>query len=196
MKKEVEAKFLDVDHNDLRQKLRMLGADQVTPMFLMRRVMMDFPDRRLNANKAFVRVRQEYNRVTMAFKQIEDLKIDGVNEAETEVGTFNEAVDFCRALGLVVLSRQESKREIWQKGSAEIVLDEWPWLKPYAEIEAPTKDLVYATANTLSLDIQAAVYGDIMSAYRAQYPGTDPAFLISDLPLVRFEDSNPPDLKH
>lgn len=47
MKPEIEAKFLNVDHDALRAKLQGLGAECVQPMRITKRKNYDFPDGRL-----------------------------------------------------------------------------------------------------------------------------------------------------
>ncbi len=73
-----------------------------------------------------------------------------------------------------------------ETGGAEIVLDEWPWIEPYIEIEAPSKNTVRAAASLLGFDMNQAVYGDVMVAYRSQYPHLGENDTVGNLPEVRF----------
>jgi adenylate cyclase class 2 len=92
---------------------------------------------------------------------------------------------------------QETKREIWHLGDAEVVIDEWPWITPFIEIEAPSEDAVKAAAGQLDLDWKDAAFGDIMTAYYAEYPhlGTTPQDMVYNLPIVRLGDPMPDMLK-
>ena len=134
MKTEYEAKFLNIEIDTMRQKLQEVGAVLENPMRLMRRVTIDTDD--LKKKDAFVRVRDEGDRVTMTYKQFDSLSIDGAKEYEIVVGDFDEAVALLAAAGLPHGSFQESKRETWKFDTVEIMIDEWPWLKPYVEIES------------------------------------------------------------
>ena len=99
------------------------------------------------------------------------------------------------AIGLQVKSSQESRREAWQLGSAEIVLDEWPWLDPYIEIEATDEATVRRVAGELGFDWTAAVFGDVMAAYRAQYPHLSRSGTVGTIEVVKFGDPLPDLLK-
>src|SRR6266568_4360930 len=171
MQTEIEVKFLAVDHDAVRARLTTLGAMLEQPMRLMRRVVLDFPDGRLEKTAdGFVRVRDEGHQTVLTYKQFAaDLAIDSAKEIETTVGDFAATIKLLEAIGLQVKSEQESKRENWRLGDCEIVLDEWPWLKPYLEIEGPTEVAVRAAAEKLGLDWQEKVTGSVTVAYRAEY---------------------------
>jgi adenylate cyclase class 2 len=99
------------------------------------------------------------------------------------------------ATGLKFRSFQETRRETWQLGEVEIVLDEWPWLDPYMEIEGPTEADLKEVAEKLGLDWNEVVYGDVMAAYRAQYPHLKLHETVGDLAEVRFNAPLPDFLK-
>ena len=62
---------------------------------------------------------------------------------------FDDAILFLKGCGLKVKARQETKREIWKLGGVEICIDTWPWLPTFIEIEGPTEESVWETANKL-----------------------------------------------
>ncbi|MDB5189069.1 MAG: uncharacterized protein JWL82_26 [Parcubacteria group bacterium] len=194
MKPEIEVKFLAVDHDDMRKKLQKLGAKCTAPMRLMKRVILDFPDRRLQKGEhnSFVRVRDEGDKITLTFKQFKSRTVDGAYETETIVKSFDDTVNIFTSIGLEVVSFQESKRETWAYGDYEIVLDEWPWLEPYIEIEGESEDGLRSIAVELGLHWVDAVFGGVMRAYRVQYPNTEPHEAIGNMAEVRF-GAPPPD---
>lgn len=145
----------------------------------------------MKQNNAFVRVRDEGNKVTMTYKQFDAASVDGAKEYEVTVGDFDETVKLLSASGLEPGSLQESRREVWLLDGVEIVLDEWPWLNPYIEIEGQSEKAVVAAAAKLGFSWDDAIFGDVMAAYRAQYPGTAEEDRIGDLPIVRFGDPRP-----
>ena len=73
----------------------------------------------------------------------------------------------------------------------EIVLDEWPWLKPYIEIEGESEAELRTVAVQLGLDWSGAVFGDVMVAYRAQYPYLTEKQTVGRVAEVRFGDPLP-----
>lgn len=189
MKTEYEAKFLHIDIDAIRQKLRDAGAMLEEPMRLMRRVTIETDD--LKKKNAFVRVRDEGHRVTITYKQFDALSVDGAKEHEVIVNDFDEAVALLGAAGLEHRSFQESKRETWRHGAVEVVIDEWPWLAPYIEVESISETEVKAFSEKLGLDWDTAAFGDVMVAYRAQYPHLAEKDTIATIPKAKFGDPLP-----
>lgn len=185
MNTEIEVKVLHVDHEAVRTKLHELGATCEKPMRLMRRVTFDSPA--MKAKNGWARVRDEGDRVTMSYKQTDSLDIDGTKEIETTVGDFDAAVAIFKQLEIDGGSFQESKRESWRLGEAQIELDEWPWLDPYIEVEAPSVELVHEIVTSLGFDMSKTVAGDVMAAYREQYPHLGLKDTVGNLAEVRFD---------
>lgn len=194
MKSEIEVKYLNIDHDDLRVKLKAAGGNCEQPMRLMRRVTIETVD--LIQRNAYLRIRDEGNRVTMTYKQFDELSIDGAKEIEIEVGDFEQALALLAAAGLPYQSFQESKRETWQLDGCEIVLDEWPWLNPYIEIEGESAKDIHAVSDKLGFSMENAVFGDVMVAYRAQYPHLTENETVGRLKEVKFDDPLPDMLKN
>jgi adenylate cyclase class 2 len=125
------------------------------------------------------------------------MSLTGAKEIEFNVSDYDGAVALIEAVGIKSKSVQETKREIWHMGDAEVVIDEWPWIDYFIEIEAPSETLVKETAAKLGLDWSDAAFGDIMTAYRAEYPhlGNSPRDMVYNLPVVRLGDPLPDILK-
>jgi adenylate cyclase class 2 len=191
MKTEIEAKFLDVNHDAVRRKLKEAGALCEQPMRLMRRVTFDSPV--MKQKGGWIRVRDEGHRVTMTYKQVDKLEVDGVQEIEVTVSDFDGTVAIMRESGLGGNSFQESKRETWRIDDVEIELDEWPWLKPYIELEGASEEALHDVAAKLGLKWKDAKFGDVMVAYRAQYTHLTYHDTVGNLAEVRF-DAPLPDL--
>jgi adenylate cyclase class 2 len=193
MKTEIEVKFLSLSHDEVRKRLLEIGATCVHPMRLMKRAIIDFTNHRLvqGESNAYVRVRDEGDKVTLTYKQFNSLSVDGAQEIETTVGSFEDAIAIFIAIGLEVMSFQESKRETWEYKGYEIVLDEWPWLNPYIEIEGMSEDGLKLIATELGLQWDKAAFGDVMVAYRAQYPHLKVGESVSGLKEVRFNTPAP-----
>jgi len=175
--------------------LRGAGFKCVTPMRLMRRAIIDYADRRLQVGtpNSYIRVRDEGDKVTLTYKQFASLSIDGAQEIEVVTSSFEDTIKIFTQVGLEVVSLQESKRETWKSDTCEVVLDEWPWLDPYIEIEAATETEVREVASRLGLDWSVAKFGDVMVAYRDQYPYLNETQTVGKVPKVLF-DSPLPDL--
>ena len=191
MKPEIEAKFLNVDFDDIRAKLIRLGAKCITPMRMMHRAVFDHQDDRLRSEHAWVRVRDEGDKITLTYKQTEEKSFGGAKEIELQIDNYEKALDFFVAIGMKQLSDQETMRETWRLGDAEVVLDEWPWLNPFIEIEAATKTEVQTIANNLGLAWNDAVFGSVTTAYRLQYPAITADDHISKIERIKFDEPMP-----
>lgn len=184
MKTEVEVKFLDVDFADIRARLERAGAVCKQPMRAMHRVTINTPG--MITNKAYLRVRDEGDKVTLTYKQFDSMSVDGAKEIELHVSSFEETVALLAKAGLKHSSFQETRRETWELDSVEVVLDEWPWLRPYIEIEGASEELLHACAQKLGFNWDDASFGDAMVAYRAQYPHLTESDNIGSVPEARF----------
>jgi adenylate cyclase class 2 len=187
---EIEAKFLNVDFDDVRAKLTALGAICEQPMRLMRRVIIEPDFIKERGENALLRLRDEGDKITLTWKEFRDQSLTGAFERGVTVSNFDETVEILKSAGLNYRSYQESKRETWKFGDVEIVLDEWPWINPYIEIEGPTEGSVEETAEKLGFDWKDAVFGSADVIYKIEYPHLKNRGVI-DVKEVRFETPVP-----
>lgn len=173
METELEAKWLHIDKDILRASLKQLGATLVKPERMMIRRTFDLPDDRLREIGGWARVRDEGDRITMSYKQLNDRTLQGTKEVTVTVDDFNNACAFLTAIGLTQKSFQETKRESWKLGDTEIELDTWPWIPSFIEIEAKSESELFAVAEKLGLDRSQALHGSVEPAYQAVYNVTE-----------------------
>lgn len=192
MNTEYEVKFCNVNIEEIQNKIKSLGGSLESPMRLMRRVVIDTPE--LKEKDAFLRVRDQGDKITLTYKQFQGSGVDGAKELEVTVSDFQTMVDILKAMSLNYKSFQESKRETWVLEDAEIVIDEWPWLNPYIEIEGKSEEHVKEIAGKLGFSWDDAVFGDVMGAYKNQYPNTPADFTVGNIKEVKFESSAPTEL--
>lgn len=188
MQKEIEAMFADVDHDVIREKLEKLGGICVQPMRDMRRALVQTPAMR--DLHAFLRVRDEGDKITLTYKQVNELSLHGVEEAEVEVDDFDTTVAILKASGLEPTTYQESRRETWQLNDVEVVLDEWPWIETYIEVEGKNEADVRDTASLLGLSWDKAQFGGVNTLYKEKYPKRTVRGVI-EIPQVCFGDPVP-----
>ena len=169
---EIEATFIEIPHTQMRQRLQKIGAVCRSPEYLMRTRIYDYADLRLDKNASWVRVRQEYDGVTLAYKQRASLAVDGVIEHQVKVDDFAVTCRFLEAIGLVPKAGQEIKREVWSYQTCEIVLNTWPWLPPVTEIEGPDEEAVNACITALGLSRTEAIYDTADGLYQRYYDVT------------------------
>lgn len=173
MQTEIEAKFLNVDHKQLREKLKKLGAKLEQPMRLMRRNNFDYPDDRLAEINGWIRLRDESDKVTLAYKQLNYRGIEGAREVSVIVDSFNKTRELLLAFGLRQKSYQETERASWGLDDVEIELDKWPWIKPFVELEGRNEEQLRKVAENLGLDWSLALYGSVENAYQTEYDLTE-----------------------
>jgi adenylate cyclase class 2 len=169
MQTEIEAKWLTVNSTEMRQILKDVGATLISPERLMVRRIFDYPDMRLERIGGWVRVRNEGDKITLSYKQLNDRTVHGTKEVNVVVNDFDTTCDFLEAIGLSQTSIQETKRESWKLGDTEIEIDTWPWIPTFIEIEAKSEDELFFVANRLGLSRAEALHGSVEVAYQAVY---------------------------
>lgn len=185
---EIEVKFLSIDIGDVRKRLKKAGAKLEQPMRLMHRAVMRFPNNDWKTGEdAWLRVRDEGDKITLTYKRTTEHELAGAKELEISVSDYQTSIGIMLQLGLELQSEQESKRETWTLDGTEIVIDEWPWIKPYIEVEGPTKDVIMEVSKKLGFDWDKdAVFGSIILAYKNEYPLVE-GERFAKLPKVAFD---------
>lgn len=169
MQIEIEAKFLDIDKDKIRKLLNDNGAILVHKECLMRRKNFDYPDGRLEKIGGWIRVRDEGDRVTLAYKQLVDRTIEGTREISLIVEDFDKISNLLLAIGLDNKSYQETKRERWELDGVEVTIDTWPWIPTFVELEGDSKEKLKSVAEILLLDWSKSMHGSVETAYQACY---------------------------
>lgn len=139
---EKEVKFLNIDPDLIEKKLNKIGAKRIFEILYKRKVF-DYPDYRLDKVGAWLRVRDEGDRIMLAYKQRTGIGAgkngndEGMEETEVEVGDFDKTCEILLKVGLIEKHYWENKRIRYMLDDIEFDIDFWPELKPYLEIEAP-----------------------------------------------------------
>lgn len=187
MKIEYEATFENIDKNDIRCRLKKIGAKLIYPEFLQKRDVFFLPNKKRHT---WLRVRKEKGKNTMSLKIIDGNKIEDQREICLKVGNYDNAVEFLKMIGCEWKSYQETKREIWKLEDVEISIDEWPFLEPFAEIEGKSEDKVRNICQKLDLDYKNALFCAIGYLYKRKY-GLALDQINNKTPKITFEMDNP-----
>lgn len=164
MKIEFEAKFFDVDIEQLRTKLSKCGALLTSEKKLLRRKIFDFSNK--DIHKQWIRVRDEGNKINVTLKKVANpAKIDGTYELEFGVDNFDKTCDFLTACGIIPKAYQENYRESWIYQEGLITIDTWPGLAPFVEIEANNEEQVRFMSKLLDFDFDKAYFGTVDKIY-------------------------------
>jgi adenylate cyclase class 2 len=131
MKIEYEVKILDIDFNEIKNKLEKLSAEYIWEVE-QKRYVYDFNP--INPNK-WIRLRQKWEKVELTIKEITDDSITWTREIETSVGDFETTNSILEELWYKAKAYQENKRISYKLDGVEIELDFWPKIPLYMEIE-------------------------------------------------------------
>ncbi len=174
MQTEIEAKFLNIESDKIRAKLKEIGAVLKYPERLMKRKVFDYPDERLKKEGAWVRVRDEGDgKITLSYKKLIDRTLHGTKEITLDVSDFETMCDFLQACGFDSKSYQETKREKWMLGKSEITIDTWPWIPTFVEVESETEEDVREVSKLLGFDWAKALHGSVETVYQALFDVTE-----------------------
>jgi len=179
--KEIEVKILEINPQEIDKKLIVLGAKK-TFEGLLKVKYFDTSDSIMRAKGDLVRVRQFGDeRVEVCYKtnkRIEDgFKI--CDEYSLEAKKFEDAVALFHGLGLDVTCEYEKKRTVYKMEdltgavNTEIVIDVYPKLPPFIEIETTKPENVSKLVKELGLEDHERSAESINGLLRDKYPGIE-----------------------
>lgn len=188
MQTEIEAKFIKIDKDEIRARLQDLGATLVCEERLMRRKTFDFPNKTLFKKRAYIRVRDEGDKVTTTFKCVEGEGVHGTKELEAVVSGFDDMCAIYERLGLKEKSYKETRREEWELDGVRVTIDSWPWVEPFVELEGESEAALKAVADKLNFTWDEALFGTVEVVYQEKYDVSQeeinfwPEFVFSPVP--------------
>ena len=140
---EIEVKILDINPEDVRKKLKALGA---TKFFdgEVHAIYFDTPDRQLKKAEKILRVRGAGDRVELCVKNKREKSTLFKKAEEIEVLTndFKETVALVQMLGYQQWNESKRRRECYKLGDVKFDMDHYQTMPSCIEIEAPTEELV------------------------------------------------------
>lgn len=186
---EYEATFERVDKDVVREQLRLSGAELKRPEFLQKRVVFNLPSGH-EIPGAWLRVRDEGDKVTMSLKIVDGDRIEDQKEICVTVNDFDATVHLLSLLGAQRKAFQETKRELWLLDGVEITIDEWPFLEPFVEVEGSSEEQVKSVAKKIGFDYSQALFCSTDTLYARKY-GFDEDRFNNQTELVVFDMENP-----
>lgn len=184
---EIEVVFLDINKNEIEKKLTAIGATKVRDFFY-RHASFDFPDYRLDKDNSWVRLRDEEDKVILAYKkrlgvtsQDGSTNDEGMEEIEVSVDSYEKAAMFLQKVGFIEKHEAEKKRSRWQKENITFDIDTWPSIPTFIEIEAQNLDEIEEAIKLLNLDPKKKKICSVNQIYRLY--GMD----VDDCLKIRFD---------
>lgn len=109
----------------------------------------------------WIRLRQTGDETTITIKKIVDSKgeyeLDAVEELEFNVPDIETGKAFLEDLGYFFARHQMKMRIAYDYKNTEIVIDKWPMLNPYIEIEGPTAEEINESVEMLGFNVNDAI---------------------------------------
>ena len=189
MKTEYEATFLNIDKQEIRERLKKIKGKLIRPEFLQKRIVFSLPKGN-EIKGGWVRVRDEGDKITMSLKVVHGIGIESQKEICLKIDNFKEAEEFLTILGCEKKAYQESKRELWKIDGIEVTIDEWPFLEPFVEIEGDSEESVKHIAEKLGFDYQKALFCSIDTLYSKKYDLSED-IINNQTPKIVFNMENP-----
>ncbi len=168
MKTEYEVVFTNINREKIINDIINVGGKCTKENTLMKRIVYENP---LNPVKSYLRVRDEWDKITCTYKEETDwvLDIHSIKELETEIKDFDIMVAIFKQVWLKQKSYQETYREVWEiNHEIEIMIDIWPWLKPYIEIEWENEKIVRKYSELLWFDYNEAIFWTSFQVYEKE----------------------------
>lgn len=186
---EYEAKFYPVDKDSYREKLKGLGAKLTDPERKMRRTVVDSVNNK-SLKCDYIRVRDEGNLIRISAKTHArpDGKVSDQKEVDIVVSDYDKSVEIFKLMGFTIDRYQETLRETWTYKNAEIVIDTWPGLSTYSEIEAGSEEEVKQIAKELGFNWENKIITGAAYVYSKVY-GISVEDAIEKLSFITFENN-------
>ncbi len=165
---EIEAKWLEIDPDQMEQKLMSLGAIKKYDRIFRDRVF-DFPGWPLDKDKAWLRLRDKGDVVTLSYKQRYGTSITGdagMEEVEIKVDDFEKTTQILEKLGMEQKFNEEKRRVHFEIGGVDVDIDTWPLMPSYLEIEGGSWKEAKAVADRLGMDWERRRTTGAMQFYR------------------------------
>ncbi len=130
---EYEVKVLEVDVDLIDKKLIDLGARKEEKFFRIWSYKVDDWD---TPEEEHIRLRDEGDKITLTYKKKTSSAIDGTEEIEFEVSSFEDAAKFMSKFTFNGVFYQERKRWHYFLDDIEFAIDFWPKIPAFLEVEA------------------------------------------------------------
>jgi adenylate cyclase, class 2 len=146
MPQEFEAHVLDIGVEEIKKKLKVLGAKE-EPETLMKRWVFD-----MGKEGEWIRLRHDGKKTTITYKHKSGSKISETEEIEIEVGDFDKTAEILSKLDFKNIYYQENKRHLFKLKDIEFSIDTWPKIPSHLEVESSSEEKVHEGLKLLGLE--------------------------------------------
>jgi len=140
--KEIEVKILEINIEEIKAKLKELGAEKIFDGEVIS-VYYDFSDKRLEKESKILRLRQKDNKVILTYKElISQEKAKIMDEYELSVDDFETMKKIFEGIGLSPLYEFNKQRTTYKLNQTHFEIDKYPDIPAFLEIEAPDLETI------------------------------------------------------
>lgn len=161
MNTELEVRILDINKENIINKLENLGAKFIGD-FNQIRYCYDFNPK---LDNKWIRLRTTGIKNTLTIKEVKNSNVDGTKELEIEVSSIEDTDKILNELGYKKRSIQENHRIQYILNDVEIDIDTWPHLNTFVEFEAKSIDKIKEVCKLLELDYSKAITDNVQDIY-------------------------------
>lgn len=166
MNKEIEARFINLSHQEIEEKLTTLNAQKIGSYFFQEWIFA-YPEWAKDSRR--LRVRTDGETTWLTYKANATWEVDSTEEVETEVSSAEEITKIIKAIGIPLLRYQEKKRIAYVINGIKFDLDFWPKIPMVLEIESSSEEQVREGAKLLNLKWEDAIFLDLQLLHREYY---------------------------
>lgn len=131
--------------------------------------------------KKWIRLRQTGEETTITIKKIinnnEEYQMDNVQEVEIPVPNIKIGKELLENLGYYPTNHQRKMRIAYNYKNTEVVIDKWPKIEPYVEIEGKSKEEICSVIKDLGFKVEDM-----------KVMNTETVYELSGINLYDFED--------
>lgn len=154
MSQEFETQILDIDVEEIKNKLRTLNAKEEPEIFQKRWVFdIQCLDAKIPSTGEWLRLRQSGDKSFITYKNRRGPGLDQTEEIEVEVSDFDKTAKiFSKINSFTGKYYQENKRIKFTLNNIEFTIDTWPMIPPLLEIEATSPKKIKEGLKLLDLE--------------------------------------------
>jgi len=165
MEKEIETRFLDINKDELVEKLVSLGAVDKGEEKL-EEIIFHAADGSWIGKRKFVRLRKTKGKIKLTYKENAWQTVDSAREIELEVSDLVKCSRFLEKIGLRGMRELEKHRHTFEFDDVSVDIDTWPKIPAYVEIEGPSVESLKNFCDKLGLNWEKRFDGDAREVFR------------------------------
>lgn len=183
---EIEARFLEINQEDLIRRLHELGAEDLGEDILKEVIFYDKEYKWRDIEHKLIRLRRVRDKVFLTYKHHFTQVIDGTEEIEIEIENMEKGIIFLTKIGLQQARYQEKKRHTFKLKDVTIDIDTWPQVPTYVELESESEQKIKEIAILLGLDWKKVIFESPLLLLKIDIISL--CYLYSDLLLIRLSN--------